>query len=264
VNRGSEPVTPELALVDPALAEAARRALPNANDTGRATARGEIPNSARVDIARSASEPVAIQPDAASSGASSPTGLKSEQPGPSTVGSTEIEHHAPMSGEAPARRKRSRFGRRLAVCALLGACVWIGISQLGSGSGSEVGDRKPIAPRKPEQPVRHASTKHSSAPKAQVRQAAASGHGRARTFGWIRDPKASFYAIEFSRGARQILEARATQPRLVVPAQWTYRGRRFNFEPGGRYTWIVRPAFRSSGRVRYGAPIVRAKLVVSR
>ena len=261
MSRGGEPVSPELALVDPALAEAARRGLglPNPNGAERATGL----------LARQASAPSTDQPNAASTRASPPAGPEREQPAANRIGITEVEQQrgrvSGPSGVAPATRNRPHLGRMLAVCALLGIGVWIGASQLGRGGGSEVGARKPVAPPEPESPVHHANKKHSAAPKAQPRAAATgkgSVRGRVRTFGWIRDPKASFYAIEFSSGGRQILEARTTQPRLVIPASWTYRGRHFRFEPG-RYTWIVRPAYRGSGHLRYGAAIVRAKLVLS-
>jgi hypothetical protein len=268
VNRGSEPVSPELALVDPALAEAARSDLPK-NGAERAEERPATRLRPRADIARSATAPMTGQHSPASSAPSVPARPERERP---VADRAEImdadEQRAQATGRshvAARARKRSRYGRRLAICALLAIGVWIAVSELGSGGGSEVRAPQPVVPRKAKSPTRHASPKHSSAPKAQPRTAPtgkASGRGRVRTFGWIPDPKASFYAIEFSRGPRKILEARATQPRLVVPATWTYRGRRFRFEPGGRYTWIVRPAFRSSGRVLYGAPIVRAKLVL--
>lgn len=256
MNRGGEPLSPELALVDPALAEAARRGLPNPNGTDRAADLLETPSRPRLDNSPPASAPSAVQPDPASTGASSPSG-PDKVSAPSRV--------------RPPKRNKSRVGWTVALLALLGVGAWIGISQVGGGGSSEisaakqVSARKQVTSRKRESSVRHATTKRSSAANQGKPRATTtgkkSGRGRVRTFGWIREPKASFYAIQFSRGGRRILQARTTEPRLVVPASWTYRGRRFSFEPG-RYTWVVRPGFRSSGRVRYGAPIVRAKLVL--
>jgi hypothetical protein len=71
-----------------------------------------------------------------------------------------------------------------------------------------------------------------------------------------------FYTVQFFRGGQRILEARTAETKLVVPASWIYQGRRLRLVRG-RYIWIVRPAFRRFRHVWYGAPVVRANLVLT-
>ncbi len=60
-----------------------------------------------------------------------------------------------------------------------------------------------------------------------------------------------------------IFEARPSAPRILVPAEWTFKGRRYRLK-AGRYKWSVRPGLRGRPRERYGQPIVRATLVIQR
>lgn len=61
-----------------------------------------------------------------------------------------------------------------------------------------------------------------------------------RRFVWAAAPKASGYHVEFFRGARRVFVRDTTKPEVVVPARWTYAGRRRSLLPG-QYTWYVWP-----------------------
>jgi hypothetical protein len=81
-----------------------------------------------------------------------------------------------------------------------------------------------------------------------------------RTFVWPSVPRATKYRVEFFRRGRKIFEASPLTPRLALPQQWRYKGRRFRLTRG-TYQWRVRPAFgRSSSRL--GDPITSSTWVV--
>lgn len=79
--------------------------------------------------------------------------------------------------------------------------------------------------------------------------------------GWVPVPRATHYRVEFYRGRTKIFEALPAVPRLELPRSWRYAGRAYRFD-AGRYTWVVRPGFGPRARARYGRPIVRATLRV--
>jgi hypothetical protein len=84
-----------------------------------------------------------------------------------------------------------------------------------------------------------------------------------RTFAWVPSAGARYYLVEFYRGRREILRASPSAPRLVLPPRWSFNGRSYRLTPG-TYRWSVRPGFGPLARHRYGKPIVQAKLVVQR
>lgn len=83
----------------------------------------------------------------------------------------------------------------------------------------------------------------------------------AKRFVWVRNTRASYYKVQFFRNGTKILETRVSQPVLLLPGHWTYRGHRYTLSPG-RYTWIVRPGFGRMSKANLGEPIVRSSLVV--
>jgi len=84
-----------------------------------------------------------------------------------------------------------------------------------------------------------------------------------RTFAWVPVAEARYYLVEFYRGRREILRASPSAPRLILPSGWSFNGRRYTLAPGS-YRWSVRPGFGPRTRHRYGKPIVQAKLVIQR
>ena len=81
-----------------------------------------------------------------------------------------------------------------------------------------------------------------------------------RTFVWPSVRRATRYRVEFFRRGRKIFEASPLRPRLELPRQWQYRGRRFRLTRG-TYRWLVRPAFGRSS-TRLGNPITSSTWVV--
>ena len=84
-----------------------------------------------------------------------------------------------------------------------------------------------------------------------------------RVFVWAPVRGAAFYEFELFRKQTKIFEARPTDTRVALPTHWLYRGRRFFLMPG-HYRWVVRPAFGSRRRGQLGSPVVLAKLAVAR
>jgi hypothetical protein len=84
-----------------------------------------------------------------------------------------------------------------------------------------------------------------------------------RTFGWVPVDGARHYHVAFFRGRAKIFETWPRRPRVELPAQWTFNGRRERLSPG-TYRWVVRPGFGLRRSGRYGRPIVDAALVIRR
>jgi hypothetical protein len=89
------------------------------------------------------------------------------------------------------------------------------------------------------------------------------GGPSAPVFSWVAVRGASYYDFELFRGAERVFTSRPRQPRLTLPSTWTYGGRRFSRAPGS-YRWLVRPVFHANTKTRYGPAIVSAKLVLHR
>jgi hypothetical protein len=82
-----------------------------------------------------------------------------------------------------------------------------------------------------------------------------------RVFVWPAVAKATFYKVEFFRHGARIFVAWPSETRLILPLRWTYHGRRFRLTRA-TYHWRVRPAFGSRSRPRYGIPSTRSTLVL--
>ena len=82
-----------------------------------------------------------------------------------------------------------------------------------------------------------------------------------RAFAWVRVPTAAYYLFRLYRGATLIFVARPRQNRLLLPSGWTFAGHRYRIARG-RYRWSVRAGFGPPRARRYGREIVRATLVV--
>jgi hypothetical protein len=78
-----------------------------------------------------------------------------------------------------------------------------------------------------------------------------------RVFVWPAVSRATFYKVEFFRRGRKIFEASPTMARIELPLRWVFRGRHFRLTPA-TYGWEVRPAFGPRSRPRYGKPITRS------
>ena len=101
--------------------------------------------------------------------------------------------------------------------------------------------------------VRHTASNRSASSTTQIRLTPF----RAHAFGWVRVPEASYYRVRFFRGGREVFEALATRARIVLPANWRFRGRKFGLAPG-RYRWVVQAGFGDPSSKRYGKTVVAA------
>jgi hypothetical protein len=239
----TEPVSPELALVDPDLARAARERMPFHPPRSWATAPDSTVRPG--DAAGSADEEVA-------------------------------------AAAPPTRRRRRRLVLTIVlVMALAGAGIAAAAlirqeedpdsASTVAGAGSAVGSRRestepqarqPASPAPPAATARPAAPKRPATKRRPAPKPAAGGPDANRLFIWLPVRGASHYRVEFFRNGTKIFEARPARARLELPERWTYKGRRFRVV-AGRYRWSVRPGFGSGSTARYAPAIVRSVWVVS-
>ena len=130
--------------------------------------------------------------------------------------------------------------------------------------GTKTVARRKTAPTQTAARARRATP--PSAPKRSIRKAAQPRPQPTRTveptrtFVWPRVPRATRYRVEFFRHGRKIFQASPPEPRLVLPQQWRYKGRRFRLSRG-TYRWRVRPVFGRSS-TRLGRPITSSAWIV--
>lgn len=254
-SRQAEPVSPELALIDPDLARRHRALLPEVLTVDRERRR----------------------PSAA---AAAPDGRHG------TIAPVQ-----PPAIPVPARSRST--GRRLLVrAALLALLAAAAVAGVAAASLVRPGDRPRLLPLPAEanqatsestgrsRPERTTTGRAEPAPQtptarrrentrartAETRSAPsrprpAGAGAEPRTFAWLAVPRASHYRVEFYRGRQRIFRAFPARPRIVVPGRWSYRGRTSSFAPG-TYRWTVRPGFGPRGRARYGPPVVASKWVL--
>jgi len=222
-----EPVSPELVLVDPILAERSRSRLPDPGDT-----------LARVDAFVLTSRMASV-----------------------ARRSTDLAAGSNPDPAAPTRRT-SRIGQRrtavlaggMAAGALLFALL-VGVRVDLGGTPAEA-DTTVIgqlpAPSVPSTPSAGAQT--APKPSRPPREASPAP----QRFAWAPIPSASAYHIELFRGSSKVFEGETKQAAMTIPARWTFAQRRQTLEPGN-YRWYVWPLV--SGR-RAATAIVQARLTV--
>jgi hypothetical protein len=240
-----EPLTPELALVDPDLGRRARAQLPD--EEAR-----EPPRRPRVAVAP---PPPAAPPPV-------PAAAPPVRPRPDSA--------RPAQG-AVRRRSRGKAARRLLLVFVLAAGAAVAVMRVEplkrffwkshaatvpatNGAGAKATPRAAAKPRNgptaPPAPKRNGPTKPAT-----------SAVSPSRTFVWAPVADADYYLVVFSRDGDRIFRARPSSPRLVLPAHWTFHGTRYNLR-AGHYSWVVRPGYGPRARGRYGPATVRAKLVI--
>jgi len=246
----SEPVSPELVLVDPELARRARHELPGPGQAQRQIS-GHAQQGA-VDALPSRSE--ALPPPAW------------------VVRAREAAHSVAVESleEAPAKQSTRRHrGRFAAVLTFVALAVAVTFALRSASGGSNDGQRADPARQGPPARTRVAGVETSPLVGPRVgprkpgsRRRTAKKRPQSRTFIWLAVPRATHYRVTFYRGRSKVFEAWPSRPRLVIPITARYGGHRTRFTRG-RYTWTVRPAFGPRARARYGAPIVNSTWRVS-
>ncbi len=273
-----EPLTPELALVDPELARLARDRLPpngtvlnpRAGNSSVSDVDGEHP-AERVSRDRPSRDENVARPEH-SFGATSgfPPGVQSE-----------ID--AAIREDAPRAPSRKRWRTR-AVLATLGVVVgFAGVYALGPDSTVreegpnqapkkvrsriDLNGKTPAPTKQPTPPndkgaskVRHPSSlgTRSTGPNSKRPSTFPT-----RVFIWPAVTHASFYKVEFFRRGREVFTTLTSMPRLELPLRWVYRGRQFELV-AGVYSWKVSPGFGPRSGLRYGTPIIRSTWVAHR
>jgi hypothetical protein len=234
-----EPLTPELALVDPELARVARDQLPVSGEA-------QLLTPAATSSAREA--PPRLED----------TGTDREQPPP----------------RRSRRGRRVLLGAVVVLVAMAAIYAWAPASTVRD----ELSSRKAKTPSAPthqkstskapanrtKRPAGVGAAKvpgHATSSPTGVKQTSSkstsSSTYQTRIFIWPAVPRASFYKVEFLRKGTRVFEALTSRPRLELPLRWVYRGRSFRLL-AGVYSWRVLPAFGPRARLRYGDPIIRS------
>jgi hypothetical protein len=260
VDLRQEPISPELALVDPVLAEAARAALPE--EPWRAF----IPAPAPV-----------VEPEPA-------------PPTPVEVPLAEAPPRwpeEPAPAPAPPRRRRSR---RLVMTAAFAAAAAAGVAVGGDFIGPRAADRPsfapdsiavgtsgtttaeaspsptvgpPVNPAAPsattteEQPAATTTAAMATKPKqaAKPKPAAKPSKSRssfvpARVFAWGPVQGATTYRVRFYRGQRLVLQRTTKTARIELPRSFAFAK--------GRYRWVVE----AKVGAKYGNAVVDSKFTI--
>lgn len=250
----TEPISPELVLVDSELAERARQELPLPQSPARAQSPAHT-HAASVDDGSLPRTGFESRP--APAPATPAVARPSRPPAPRPMRPAVWQPEA--APEAPARRRRVR---RLFLVLAGVSLLWGGfavarhvaghrssrIAPISVEAGSEAGSVAAL----PSQP----STGVTAPPRT-------GNAGRRRTFVWVPVREARFYEMRIFRRDVEIFGARTATPRLVLPRAWRYKNRLHRLVPG-RYRWLVLPGFGPRSHPRYGAPIVSAELSISR
>ena len=239
-------LSPELALVDPALAAWARTRLPDLSHAAPVVREQPAPGP----------PPEVVQTDG-----SAPRGSYAEGTLPPWRDGAREAAELPITLErrrAPHMRSLGRATLAAAAVVLAAAGVLAGdvIRQHGRTLPAAFNFTVQTAANAP--PATSAKAPALSSPRAKPPGASL---GSTRGFVWVPVAATSAYDVEFYRAGRRIFAARTTHAKLTVAKSWIYRGRRERFTPG-MYRWYVWPIYKSGSGAR-GTPIVNSVLIVS-
>jgi hypothetical protein len=234
------PVSPELALVDPELARAARERLP---DPRRPIAVAEP----------AVAEPAVVEP--------------------------AVVEHLPSSVEPAPELAPPRRRRRLGLLASAAGIIALGmlltllvgrdkltgrqaqqtqsVAAAVSPSVATVTKPEPAATTAAE-PANSAGPSTTPAKPAPVHATAVPG----KTFIWVKSPDAAAYEFQLFEGNKRVFRARVKEPRLELPGRWRQAGRPHALLPGS-YRWYVWTIDKRTNRPS-AKPTVSAKLMIDK
>ena len=230
-------VSPELALVDPALRAVAREQLDDPDDT----------LARLLDAARVAVRPAPVAgPSPAEARVSEEAEAATRRLAESALAAESAE--AADTRVPPLPRRLSRLTVVVtAASAGFAIALFVADRALDREQGqltSVVSMTEPVTrPAAPPLP----STSSAKSPALSPQR-----------FAWAPVAEASGYHVELHRGGARVFAADTTRPEMTIPPSWTYAGRRYRLE-AVEYRWYVWPIV--SGR-RTPKAVVQARLVV--
>lgn len=203
-----EPISPELVLVDPALA-------PELGS--RPSDRDEFPPQPTRDPRR-ARPPLRVREDT----------VRKVAPGP--IRTQKASTAAAVRSDSRARRGRmsARIVRSTGFAVAGVALLILAFSLIFSRGPSSLPER-------------------SGAPGASERRSATAAPGAPRTFAWPEEKGADAYEFRLYRATALVFRARTTKPRLVLPVEWKLADKLQRLMPGA-YRWYVWPVARGRGK----------------
>jgi hypothetical protein len=239
---GLAPISPELALIDPELARAARALLPD---------------QMSLEALRPAVRELAVCVAATDEGDHEAGALPTVRTAPPVAreGAFVLRHFVVGIG----------VGLLLAGLAVeayvLTAPLRSGPSAQGVASTPGLTDPAPTG--QPTVTVPTPSQHSDNEDTGRAATATGTGVATAVVLAWPAKPGAVAYRVTLLQRGRPILERRTRVARLTLPVRWRYEGRRHQLVPGGTYRWLVRPLRRVGSTLRPGEPVVDAVYVLS-
>jgi hypothetical protein len=252
------PVTPELVLIDPELARAARALLP---DLPRAIPTQSVVANSRdadqfafVEVLRSSVEPAgaekALQPRAGL-GRVAVAGV---------VGLALLAAVLVRSEWRSTPRQESTFtAAPPARSPVPPASARTDPASTPAVPGQTTPAPTPSTPTTPPVPAPSSPASDPPAPPATTSEPAAPVPP-GQTFVWAAAPGSAAYEFQLFRGNARIFRARALEPRLELPGRWRQGGRTQTLTPG-TYRWYVWP-ISSRTKQQSDVAIVQARLVI--
>jgi hypothetical protein len=231
-----EPISPELALVDPELARIGRQQLhESASEERRPTPPVRIPESRVV---------------------AAPPKLQSEH----------VSTRGLRVAEMPAASPPRRFRGVLSVLALILAGGGAVLVVVWSATRSSRPASSLQAPASRDVATFASSTKASGSRHLRQHQKSHSAPpvpAQTHVFAWVPVRGSTSYLIRFYRGRRIVLQRSSNQSRFTLPGRWLFRGKTHRLAPG-RYRWEVLPVFGRGRRTRLGHVTVESTWTYSR
>lgn len=276
-----EPLSPELALVDPETARRARERMqgveegaptqPVAADGGGDDGLRRLHDGHRPAETSGTSEP-SIRDRLLAAGADRGALTTSAEAdgAESDLDSLYVEDDARVRRPSRLRAIFATLAGVVCVAAVAVASLFLVGRLAPTEGGSEEASSAIGATKAPKRTTpsteKTASTPRRRAGSGKARQAAKERRKapdrapQTRTFVWPAVRAATSYRVEFFRRGRKIFQASPRKPRLELPRRWSYKGRRFLLT-AGKYRWRVRPTFGRSS-TRLGNPITSSTWVV--